>query len=225
MQKKVFYLLQWWLVLLFTVIVSANAFGASPSERIGKIVTKTTPVHVIRKGKKLTVGTLGMVIRQGDEAVTGSTGKARILLEGGNMIYLGPSSNLKLTKQTSQSGFAKVRRYILSLLGKLRARIRKTENVSVQVHTPTAVIGVKGTDFVVQFENRITRVGTITGTVMLTSSITTESIDISKGRMGFVSPAGEILPLREFAGELMKDMDFAGEKMDDSDFSGDKVEM
>ncbi len=225
MRKALSPTLRWLLALLFATMAPTGAFASSPAPGIGKIVVKADPVYILRNGKTLKLGVPSINLRHGDEAITGSTGKALILLKNADAVSLSPSSRLKLTQQTVPGVSVKISRFILKLFGKLRARVRKSEETSVEVHTPTSVIGVKGTDFIVEFLKGNTRVGTLEGLVRLQSSVTKGSIDIPPGKMGSVSPAGEVLPLSEFAGELMKDVDFIGEKMDDSDHSGSKMEM
>ena len=113
----------------------------------------------------------------------------------------------------------------MSIFGKMRARVKKSKKFNVRIKTATAVIGVKGTDFVVEYVEKKTTVGTLRGLVNMMSSITNESIDIPKGKMSSVSASGTVLPLTEFAGELLKDVEFAGEQMEEDDYSGEKVVM
>lgn len=213
------------LMVSFLLLASSYASGFPNSQGVGKITINSKNAHIIRDGQKKSIGSFGLIVHNGDEIITDSTGKATIVLDGGNNIYLGPASKMTLTKQMTQSGGSKVTNFFMSILGKMRAKINKSSHTKVKVKTVTAVIGVKGTDFIVEYVDRKTTVGTLEGLVNMMSSVSKQSVDIPPGKMCSIPVTGEVLPLSEFAGELMNDMEFAGEKMDESDYSGDKVTM
>ena len=77
-------------ILLLGLLLSSEVMAYSNNKGIGKIQVKATPVHIMRDGKKIAIGSFGMVLNQGDEIVTGLTGKAHVSLDGNNNIYLGP---------------------------------------------------------------------------------------------------------------------------------------
>ena len=79
---------------------------------------------------------------------------------------------------------------------------------------------MKGTEFVVEFLSKATNVGTLKGTVNLSSLITGDSIDLEAGTMSSVHASGEVIPITEFSGELMRDVEFAGESMSEKDSAG-----
>ncbi len=85
-------------VLLLMLGTSVKGFPFSSDVVIGKIVPLEGLVVVKRKSKGITVKPPAMIIYRGDNVLTNATGKARILLTGGNEVYVGPSSTLYLTK-------------------------------------------------------------------------------------------------------------------------------
>ena len=91
--------------------------------------------------------------------------------------------------------------------------------------TPNAIVGVKGTEFVVEFLSKATNVGTLKGTVNLSSQTTGNSIDLEAGTMSSVSASGEVLTPTEFSGELMRDFEFAGESMSEEDAAGKPIDL
>ena len=107
--------------------------------------------------------------------------------------------------------------------GKIRAQINKSRRQKIRVATPNAIIGVKGTDFVVSYEDGKTRVATMEGLVNLASSATDQSVDIPPGKMSEVSPSGEVMTLREIAGDILSGVEIAGEKMSTEDISGKRI--
>ena len=88
-----------------------------------------------------------------DRIVTGADSGASVVLRDGTKLVVGPSSRLDLKQfhfdSTTQEGGM-----LVSLLqGSARmvsGLIGKTHPEAVRVETPTAVIGIRGTDFIVQ---------------------------------------------------------------------------
>jgi|APSaa5957512622_1039677.scaffolds.fasta_scaffold27516_2 hypothetical protein len=208
--------------LMFIVPVTCFAFGSI--ENVGKIVVKAEKAYVMRNGKQIPIGGFGLILKKGDQVVTNASGKAHIILEEVNDIFLGPSSKLTLDKSITKKDSGGISRFFLTIFGKLRAKVKKSKKRSLTVRTATAVIGVKGTDFIVEHVNNLTTVGTLKGLVNMKSNTNQQEIDIPPGKMCSVSAAGEVLALEEFAGKLLTNMEFAGEQMEAEDFSGEKIE-
>lgn len=89
----------------------------------------------------------------GDRVLTGERSAAALTLRDGTTLSIGPASNLVLTEfqfePTTREG-----NILVSLLrGSLRmvtGLVAKLRPERVQVTTPTTVIGVRGTDFIVE---------------------------------------------------------------------------
>jgi hypothetical protein len=82
---------------------------------------------------------------------TGPTGKVRIVYPNGDQINVAPSSSVVISREGGPSGD---QTNLQMLYGKLRAVVTKRENAKepkFMVKTPTAVAGVRGTDFAVGF--------------------------------------------------------------------------
>ena len=108
----------------------------------------------------------------------------------------------------------------LKLKGRLLARIKYNPSTPIKIRTSNAIVGVRGTEFVVEYLIKTINVGTLKGKVNLSSLITGDSIDLEAGTMSSVSASGEVLPISEFSGELMQDFEFAGESMSEKDSAG-----
>ncbi len=209
--------------VLFLSPFSTHAFGTG--DTLGVVTIKNRPVWVVRDGEKLSVNNFGLNVKLNDIVKTEEGGQAQIALNNGNNIYIASGTEIRLTEMVvgeKKSGFTKV---IKLFYGKIRAKVQQTRKQRFIVKTTTATIGVKGTDFITEFANEQTRVGTLEGLVNLLSDKTQENIDIPPGSMGSVSIAGELMPLEEFAGELMEGVEFAGKKMDVDDIAGEKIEL
>ena len=87
-----------------------------------------------------------------DVVRTENTGRVRIALTDGSVLNIGARSEMTITKHDAQS-----RQTALELkAGKLRSQVQKldpTKGEKFEVNTPTAVIGVVGTDFIVESDN------------------------------------------------------------------------
>ncbi|MFH2129174.1 MAG: FecR domain-containing protein [bacterium] len=193
------------LLLLFGPI--ARGFPFPSGHAIGKIVPLEGLVVVRRQSEGITVKPPAMILHQGDDVLTNETGSARILLSGGNEVFVGPSSTLYLNK-TFQSRYNY--EYNLNLKGKLRAKVQRVRGRRFQIKTSSAVIDVKGTDFIVESGLETTQVSTFNGLVQLTALKTKQQVDISPGLMSSVSVAGEVSKPEKVVLEVVKGLEKTG---------------
>jgi len=207
------------LLLCFSLLLFSSTAEAQFLQGMGKIMLQSGKVTVLREGEKLTIGAMGRLLKTGDRIISDSLGKATLTLAGGT-VFLAPSSQLDIRESFTQKGLAKIRHQNLRIRGKIRSKVRRHPARTFRVRTPNAIVGVKGTNFVVQYEKRVTTVGTIEGLVNMYSIVTQKDVNIASNEMSSVNIKGEIMPLSEFAGELMENVDFAGQKMEKDDFSG-----
>ncbi len=135
-------------VLLFLVAVSAGAsLAAGVSD--GKLSDLSGVVYF--KGKDAAawaIASKGQELNDGDAVKTGSDGRAQLLFSDGTKLMLGNDTEIEITKFLVKG---KSRGAVFTLsTGKVRAVVRKFSGKSdVRVKTPTAVAGVRGTDFIV----------------------------------------------------------------------------
>lgn len=224
--KKKSYFLKVGFVLLFLSFTCFTTLAFFSRNDIGEIERKSANVLIIRNGKKIPLNNkIKMVLENGDIVQTDAAGKAQITLITGDIIIIAPISKLILTQELVQQGLAEEKSFFVKIWGKLRAKINKKAANRIKFKTDTSTIGIKGTDFVLEFINDTTTVGTIHGLVNLSSETTASEIDIPPGKMSSVSPNGEVLPLIEFAGRLLKDVEFSGKKMDEDNYSGKKMKL
>lgn len=95
----------------------------------------------------------GDALRQGDRVRTGTTGGASIVLKDGTVLSMGPNTTVDLSQfqfdSTTQNG-----NFLLDVLqGSVRVvtgLMAKVNPERFKVRTPTAVVGVRGTDFIVE---------------------------------------------------------------------------
>ena len=95
----------------------------------------------------------GDALRQGDRVRTGQASGASIVLKDGTALTVGPNSTVDLSRfqfdSTTQKG-----NFLLDLLqGSVRVVtgvLAKVNPDLFKVQTPTSVVGVRGTDFIVE---------------------------------------------------------------------------
>lgn len=140
------------LSLSATLALAQGSAGGS-IERIGTIKQVLGEVHI---GTAVTPAVAGAGLRSGDRIVTGRDSGASVVLQDGTVLSLGPESSLDLSQYqfnpTTQEGNLLVEllqgsvRVITGLLAKVNPDRFK-------VKTPTAVVGVRGTDFIVEAQS------------------------------------------------------------------------
>ncbi|MBI5971029.1 MAG: FecR domain-containing protein [Deltaproteobacteria bacterium] len=145
---------RWTLPTLLFLILTVVSAGFSFAENVsagpaGKIADLSGVVYF--KGKDVLAWSLaakGQGLNDGDAVKTGSDGRAQLLFSDGTKLMLGNETEIEITKFLTKG---RNRAAVLTLsTGKVRAVVKKFSGKSdVQVKTPTAVAGVRGTDFIV----------------------------------------------------------------------------
>jgi len=130
--------------LLFAALAQAND--------VGQIKNLTGTVHVERDGQRLAAKP-GMGVRQADVLVTGSDSSVGVTFLDNSLLSLGPSSTLAIDHYSFDST-THVGRFDSSLkrgtLAGVSGRIVKQSPEAMRVRTPSSVMAVRGTDFVVR---------------------------------------------------------------------------
>lgn len=128
--------------------------GMAIAQGIGKIRTLSGEVTVERAGKPVPPA-LGASVQQADRIVTGKDGAVGLLFDDDSRLALGPNSSITLDRfdfdhGTHDGGFdVGIRKGTLSVIsGKLT---RKTPG-ALKVHTPAAILAVRGTEFSVRVD-------------------------------------------------------------------------
>lgn len=140
------------LTIAALLLTFATAGVATASDTIGYVKTVSGKASVVREGveRNLTVGT---PLFEDDTIKTGKDSSLGVTMKDGTTLSAGPETEILLDQyayapQAQQLGFvARVSQgtldFVSGMLGKLAP-----ESVSIQ--TPTGVIGMRGTHFVVR---------------------------------------------------------------------------
>jgi hypothetical protein len=135
------------LAVLFA-IVGMPALAAD----IGQIKISKGAVTIERAGQTIQ-GTVGTRVQASDVVKTGSDGAVGITMTDDSLLSAGPNSVLALDRYefddvTSRGRFdASVEKGTLAVVS---GRLAKQSPDAMQIRTPSAVLGVRGTEFVVR---------------------------------------------------------------------------
>ena len=136
-----------WLTALI-LMVALSAFAADDA---GMIKTLKGSVGIERSGQTIPAA-VGMPVFTGDLVITGTDGAVGITLRDNTLLSAGPKSTLVLNRfaynSSTNSGVidASVKRGTLAVVS---GKIAKKSPDSVQFRTAAAILGTRGTEFVV----------------------------------------------------------------------------
>ncbi len=157
MKRAVEFLLETILKAIAITVFAMALLGASAAfaGSAGEFTVVKGRVDVTRPGTAARMVSAGDPVEVGDVVRTKSRSRAEIVFRDGSILRLAPGSRLEITEflageQESRGIFklfrGKVRSRVKKIMGSLFGRFQRNR---FEVHTPTAVIGVRGTDFVV----------------------------------------------------------------------------
>jgi len=137
------------------IVVAFASFALSAvAADIGQIKTSKGSVTVERAAQTMP-GAVGTRLQTSDVITTGTDGAVGITMSDDSLLSAGPNSTLSLERfafdsTTNQGKFdASLRKGSLSVVS---GRIAKQSPDAMTVRTPNAVLGVRGTEFVVSVD-------------------------------------------------------------------------
>lgn len=139
------------------LVLTLWSLPAWSAEMFGLVMVAKGQVQVQKKQantfEPLKVG--GKVF-PGDTVKTSTDSRAKIVMSDRNVLNLAPDTILVISKYVNneESGSNEKKAELLMLQGKVRAKVEEKyekENQGFQIKTPTAVAGVRGTDFLVNY--------------------------------------------------------------------------
>lgn len=126
--------------------------GAEEAGQAGMVKVSKGSVLIDRAGKRLPAP-VGTPILGGDKVRTGEDGSVGIGLKDATLLSAGPNSILVIDRfafdpTTHQGGMsATVKKGTLAVVS---GKLAKAAPESVEFHTPTAILGVRGTEFAIE---------------------------------------------------------------------------
>ena len=138
---------------MIAMAASALALAAQASD-VGQVKTARGTVHVEREGQRIAAAP-GMGLRASDTVVTGADGAVGVTFVDNTMVSAGPSTTFQIERyrfnQTTHVGEfdASLKKGSLAVVsGKM---VKQTPG-SMRVRTPSSVMGVRGTEFLVRVD-------------------------------------------------------------------------
>lgn len=136
-------------LIIFCVSVAVFLLISSPAfASIGNIAKQSGATFFKAKAQKdWTSAVDGRELNQGDRLKTGDDGRIELSLNDGSKLSLGNSTELEITEFLLSK--TKRNATVFLLQGKLRASVASfSGKTNMNIKTPTAVAGIKGTDFI-----------------------------------------------------------------------------
>ena len=141
--------------LIALMLVSQGAAAQQtqqPQDTIGWLKTSNGDVAIVRAGSRLP-GSVGMALRRGDVIETGADGSAGVTLADNSLLSAGPRTQLSLDEFTYDSSQLKGSSLANLRYGTLSASsgdIARGTPGAMRIGTPTAMLAVRGTNFLVR---------------------------------------------------------------------------
>jgi hypothetical protein len=139
------------LIAGFNLVIPQTSDAESP---IGSIKTFQNQASILRSGSSIPAET-GAMVYAGDILQTDQTGALGVIFRDDALVSLGPNSQVKIEDfvfKPDQRKFSFLSRLIQGTAAFVSGQIAKLAPEAMQVQTPIATIGVRGTKFAVQAE-------------------------------------------------------------------------
>ena len=155
------------IILLSGMLLSHIEIGSAQSNGGGQAQLVEGRAIIVRQGKEMEIDSYPLDFKDQDLIQTFDKGKVHLTLKGGDVIFLAPKTEVLFEEKFETKELVKISNRTLKLKGRLLAKIQSNPETKIQIRTPNAIVGVKGTEFVVEFLSKATNVGTLKGTVIL----------------------------------------------------------
>ena len=132
------------------ITIASAAWG----EVVGTVAVVEGDAEIGREGL-WTVGSAGTAVAIGDQLRTGRPGRMRIVFRDDSVLSLGEDSTLVVDEQVFDPGAAGAHSLFHLVAGTIKAVVSpyySTAGSTYEVKTETAVAGVRGTEFVIDYD-------------------------------------------------------------------------
>lgn len=139
--------------IIVTVCVGLLASAAAAQE-VGTVASLNGSAQLGREGDWRAVA-ISSPVYMGDTIRTGQPGRVSIVFQDDSVLNVGDGSDVVVDEQVFDSESGSYQSTLRLLRGKLRALVSQyyeTPGAGYEIETPTAVAGVRGTEFVVSFD-------------------------------------------------------------------------
>lgn len=200
------------LLVLFTFV--AMTPGSSWAKMYGKFMVVKGVVQVEKPGKSAVKAKIGFKVEPKDKIITGANSRAKIVMSDRNVIHVSPNTSF-LIKTYTNSGSEKNVELKLEK-GKIRNNVENRydgDKNKFLIKTPTAVAGVRGTQFITSYKSatKTTEVVTLKGRVSFSSvgpkGQVLSSVMVNKGFRSATSQGGKVEAPKSIPKTQLKEID------------------
>jgi hypothetical protein len=134
-------------------LIMLVSMGTSYAENNAGMIKQTKGSVVIERGEQKLDAKQGVKVLVSDRVVTGADSSVGITLHDGTLLSAGSNSTLSINKfvfdTTTNAGEldASLKRGTLAVVS---GKLSKTSSNAVTYRTPTTILGVRGTEFVIE---------------------------------------------------------------------------
>ncbi|KYG67055.1 hypothetical protein AZI86_08560 [Bdellovibrio bacteriovorus] len=135
------------------------------------MVVKGSVKVISGKDKSTNIAKVGSKVFSGDTVVTEKDSRAKIVMADRNVLQLSPDTKFEITNYKTSEIESERTAQLALMQGKVRAQVEQKygEKNKFEMRTPTAVAGVRGTQYVVQYNptTAMTSIMVMSGKVMV----------------------------------------------------------
>jgi hypothetical protein len=126
--------------------------GVTQAAEVGRVKTSTGEVQIERAGKRIAAA-VGTAVQAEDTLITGAAASVGLSLNDNTLLSLGPNSVVAIDKflfdgTTNKGAFESTIKQ--GSLAMVSGKIVKNSPEAVRIKTPSAIMGARGTEFVVR---------------------------------------------------------------------------
>lgn len=198
---------------VFIILIFANPIHAKPLSGVFMVVKGD--VQVLRANKETIKAKVNISVTAGDTIISGVDSRAKIVMEDKNVIHISPKTELKIETYVNNGSQKNVELNLKE--GKVRNNVEQTydgDKNKFIIKTPTAVAGVRGTQFIASFDkgSQQTQIVTLQGRVELTNipakpDVPATTVVVNKGETSSASSAQPPTPPTVIPTEQIKKID------------------
>jgi hypothetical protein len=140
------------IILTLALTLTIGVLQAGAAENAGQIKVSKGVVQIERSGQRMPAP-VGSVVEQGDLVITGADGSVGITFRDNSLLSVGPDSVLSIERfvfdsTTHQGAFESSLKQ--GTLAVVSGKLAKQSPEAMKVRTPAAILGVRGTEFLVR---------------------------------------------------------------------------
>lgn len=200
-------------ILIILILVFSLSFAQDTNKRAAVITYLKGNVYVKRTISELWIpAKLKMELSSGDKVWVQQNSQAILQFSDKSTLKLGPNTQLDILRLDYEQDSKKEVSIFKLLIGKIWATVEKilSQGERVEIQTPTAIAGVRGTEWIQEvLEDGTTKIWTLKGVVLFSAQDRT--IEVKEGFQSSVKPGqppeepSEIKEIEKFDDETPKE--------------------